>query len=270
MTGRSYETVARPVVDPEPGGRGPSWTAMAWAEVDKLRTTRAVTALLLGQAGLVGLAVTGVMLSSGVSEAELATDLGVRRVLEHAGLATVISLVIGVMAIAGEYRHGTITDTYLSEPRRGRVLSAKLAVNAAVGAVAGVVSAAVAIAATTTWMGVRDVPFDSSSTAVVRSLAGLIAWNTCYAVIGVALGALLRNVTGAIVLSLVWTGIVEGALAALAPDVGRWLPATAALALGHGTGENLLPQAGAALALLAYTAVLAIAAVAVTGRRDAV
>jgi ABC-2 type transport system permease protein len=266
----SGRTEARVPAATAPDGRGPSWRAVVAGEVDKVTTTRVVSGLLLAQAGLVALAVTGVVLASGVSEADLASDIGVRRVLEHGGLATVLSLVIGVMAVAGEYRHATITDTYLSEPRRGRVLAAKSIVGAGIGTLAGLVSAVVALVATTTWMSVRDVAFDPWSETVVRSLTGLVAWNVCYAVIGVALGALVRNVTGAIVLVLLWTAVVEGAIAALAPDVGRWLPATAAVGLGYGSADSLLPQAGAGLVLLAYTAVLAAAAVVLTRRRDVV
>ena len=48
-----------------------------------------------------------------------------------------LALVLGVLIITGEYRHKTVTPTFLAEPRRGRVVTAKLGIGFGAGIVMG-------------------------------------------------------------------------------------------------------------------------------------
>ena len=92
------------------------FSGLVRAEVAKLTSTRAAGWLVLAAAALSALAVSGVV-NAGVARSALATETGVRTVLGHGGLAAILPLVLGVLVSAGEYRHGTVVDTFLSEPR---------------------------------------------------------------------------------------------------------------------------------------------------------
>ena len=96
--------------------------------------------------------------------------------LAHVGMTSIFTLVFGILAVAGEYRHKTITDTYLGTPRRGRVVAAKLGVYAVAGALMGVVSSIVAVSATAIWLNAKGYSLDLGSSDVWRTLAGCVVW----------------------------------------------------------------------------------------------
>ncbi len=104
------------------------------SEFRKVSTVRGPW-LLLAAGPLIVLAGIAGLVQSGADLRDPATQ---NRALAHVGLAAVFTLVFGILAVAGEYRHATITDTYLTAPRRGRVAAAKLTVYALIGAAAGV------------------------------------------------------------------------------------------------------------------------------------
>jgi ABC-2 type transport system permease protein len=240
------------------------------SELAKLLTTRAVKWVVLAELFLVALAESGAIASGALSTAKLETPGGVRLVLEHGGLAAIMSLVIGILVTAGEYRHGTIADTFLSVPRRTPVVVAKLWIGFFAGVLAGILSSLTALVTAVIWYSAKGLSFDVTSASVVRSLIGIVLWHAMYATIGVALGALLRSQAVAIVLAVIWIFVAETAVAQLVVSVGRWLPATAARGLGYSSDSGLLPQLGAGFVLAGWAAVAAVAAIAVTKRRDVV
>jgi ABC-2 type transport system permease protein len=222
-------------------------------EWHKLRTVRGPWLLVAAQLLLTGLAVAGSIVAG------IPDD---RMVLAHGGVPSIFALVLGIGAVAGEQRHRTITDTFLSTPRRGRVLAAKLATYTLVGLAVGVASAAVTAA-----VAVLGGDVDLGDTANLRMLAGIAIWNALYAALGVGLGALVGNLTGAIVIALAWIALVEQALSRLFDAVADWLPLASAQSLAN------LPDAGASqltggLVLAGYAAVLCVAAAVALGRRD--
>ena len=237
-------------------------------ELYKLRTVRAPLVLLgLSQLLIVG-GVTGLVLSSD----SLRTADAAPGALAHAGLASLFTLVLGIMAVAGEYRNNTITDTFLSTPRRARVVGAKVVAYALAGAGFAVVNAVTAVVATRVWWAVKDVPLDLGDAELWRTIAGCAAWNVAFAVVGVGVGALVRNLTAAIAAALAWIALVEGIVGQLVGDLARWLPFATGSALGHlpGRAGELGPvsQVAAASALAGYAALFALVAITTTVRRD--
>lgn len=249
-------------------GRRPFGRLVA-GELRKLSSTRAPRWVAASAVGMTLLALSGAVASGGIPEDTMATPDGVRLVLGHGGLAAILSLVLGVLATASEHRHGTVVDTLLSEPRRGRVLTAKAATLAVVGAATGVVVAGAAWLGAVAWYAGKgiDLPLALGDGDTLRTLAGIVAWNALYAVLGVALGTIIRTPAGAVVTAVLWIFVLETAVAGLVPDVGRWLPATAALALGNTPVDDILGQGAGGAVLLGWAAAgLAAAYVSTTGR----
>jgi ABC-2 type transport system permease protein len=242
--------------------------ALIHIELYKLRTVRAPLLLLaVSQLVIIG-GVSGLVISGN----NLRDPKTISQALAHAGLVSLLTLVLGIMAVAGEYRNKTITDTYLSTPRRGRVVQAKLYASAIAGAAFGIVNAITALITAYLWWAAKGVPFDLSGTAVWHTIAGCFAWNIAFAVIGVGIGALVRNLTAAIAAALAWIALVEGIVGQLVGGLAKWLPFASGSALGDmtvaGSTVRPLPQVGAGLVLAGYAALFAVVAVSTTVRRD--
>ena len=238
------------------------------SEFRKISTVRSPWLLLAAGPLLVVAGVTGLVQSGGNVH-----DPAVQsKALAHVALAALFTLIFGIFAVAGEYRHGTVTDTFLSTPARSRVVAAKLAVYGSAGAVAGLVSSAVAVAVTAAWWSAKGGSFSLSSADSWRTIIGGVAVNAAFAAIGVGVGALLRNLAVAIAAALAWIALVEGIAGQLVgAGLARWLPFSASEALGRAnmTGTSgFLPQWGGGLVLAGYAIAFAAAAMVTTLRRD--
>lgn len=201
----------------------------------------------------------------------------VTTLLAQVGTASTFVLVLGVIAMTGEFRHMTITSSFLATPRRGRVLVAKMGLYAVLGAAIAVVTMAVVVLVTLVTLTQFDhAPITASMIGSV--LAGAIIGFALYAILGVSLGALIKSQITAIILALVWVLLVEALLSVLLPAVSKWLPGGAlnsAMAVavtadpaGGVTEADRLPAWGGVAVLLAYAVVFAVLASRTTLRRD--
>ena len=195
---------------------------------------------------------------------------GIRQVLSSASSGAVLVLLLGILLMAGEYRHSTVTSTFLVTPVRSRVVAAKLVAGALIGVLIAVAASAITVAVALPWLASEGVTVSLLSRDVGVVLLGATAATALYALVGVGLGAMLRNQTAAVVTALVWTTVVESILVVAAPQVGRWLPGGANAALSGLTtpGGSLLPMWAGAAVFLAYGLVFALVGIRVTARRD--
>lgn len=238
------------------------------AEWLKLRTTRLLHGMLPAAVLISLAAVAGVVVSADGRDA-LETTKGIRQVLSVTGAGAIIVLVVGIIISAGEYRHGTAADTFLTTPRRQRVLAAKLAVGAGVGLATGAVTSLASIGIASLLYSVEDAAFPFDDAEVWLTLAGTLAYTTLFAVLGVALGSLVRNQVLAVTGAFAWFAVVEHTLVNLVPDVGRWLPAAAGQAMVRTPLDSLLSPLGGAAVLAAYGAAIALAGIRAEATRDA-
>jgi ABC-2 type transport system permease protein len=241
---------------------------MIGSEFRKLTTLRSPWLLLAAGPLIVIAGITGLIQSGG----DVHDPAVQSAALAHVGIAAMLTLIFGILAVAGEYRHGIITSTFLSCPRRGRVIAAKLAVYALIGAAAGLISSLAAIATTAAWWKQQGGSFQLSAGSTWLTLGGGVAVNVAFAAIGVGVGALVRNLVAAVALTLAWIALIEGiAGQLLGSAAARWLPFYASEALDRtslSTTARLLPQWGGGLVLLGYAAAFAAAAVLTTLKRD--
>lgn len=243
--------------------------ALVRAEVMKLRTTRLALVLMACSGLLAGLGALAMILTAGQPQAlDLSRHADVLAIYAAASGGTPLALVLGVVIVTAEYRHGTITGTLLVQPRRGGVLAAKVVTGVLAGLAFALVSTVATLAVALPGLALHGDVAPVGAGEVAGVLAGSAASVAVWGAIGVAIGALVTNQVAAIVVALVWTSLVEGSLVAFLPDVGRWLPSGAAAALAQsGEGDMLAVWAGGLL-FLAYAAAAALVAARPFIRRD--
>ncbi|MCK8476073.1 ABC transporter permease [Microbacterium aurugineum] len=256
-------------------------------EIVRLRATRlplwsALIALACGGGMTLLLTLTGPQ-NAQPPMPDIDTPEGVGFVL---GIGTVLLFVpalIGTIAITSEYRHRTIGTTFLVVPRRGRVLTAKLAVYAVLGLVYGAVFGLSALLALIVASWTRGVPLGVNPADLMPALIQLGLAAAVYMLLGVGIGALARSPLVAVGIVLGYFMFAEYILM-LIPGVNAIYPllpggATASLtrfdfladAIASQTTLTPAPMVSPALGasiLVAYAAAAATLAVVIPLRRD--
>jgi ABC-2 type transport system permease protein len=188
------------------------------------------------------------------------------------GVVTIIALLLGILGMAGEYRHETITTTFLAIPRRRDVVVAKLAAHAIGGAAIGAAAVAIPAAIAIPWLRSRGIAVEIDGD-LLRVAAGGIVSAALYGALGVSVGAVIKNQTVACATVLVWLLAIEGIVGDVFAGAAfvEWLPSAAARALVHvGPRGDVLSLPLAAFAFAAYVAGFAAAAIHSTLQRDVV
>jgi ABC-2 type transport system permease protein len=238
-------------------------TRLIRTELRKLRTVRSAPLIIAGLAAFAVLATFAITTGAGTDgNPPLTPDSYAESLRAPLSLLTGGVLVLGILAMAGEYRHGTVVGTYLLTPRRHRIVAAKAATLALVGAATAALVAVVSSAVAVPVFADRDVALQLGSGESLLVIAGIAAAAALYGALGVGLGAVVRNQTAAVTVALVWMLAVEGLL----PNIlrmgalGRWLPWGTVKSVTQWDGA--LPAAvGVALLVTYVSAVVAAGAV---------
>lgn len=234
------------------------------AEAIKLRTVR-TTWLMLG----IGLLVEALFAGLYVGLVSL-DDVGpIREVQTSTGLLMVMLLVLGVLTITAEFRHGIAGTTFLAAPRRYPVLVAKLGAVLAVGILTGLAFVAVNGGLALPLFSARDGALPPTG-EVVSVYAGVVVSFALLCAFGLGVGAIIRNQVGAIIAALAFFFILSPLPELLPGNIGDYFPAQATGSL-HGlpdATEEGLGQVAGGLVLAAWSGALVLIGTLLIHRRD--
>jgi ABC-2 type transport system permease protein len=238
------------------------------SELLKIRTApRTVLGLLLAELAIVAIGTASTIDSFdeqgsdefGVSRPDLERDL-----IDVTSATLLFALILGVLLITWEYRHGTISQTFLVTPVRDRVLAVKAFVAGLVGAALVVPALLLMLVIAELW--VRD-RLDFQGHDV--QLAGRVFLAAAIvSVLGMEIGAITARQLGAIVVAFAWAIFAEPALA-LWGGLEEYLPVHAIFGgvLGFAEDGSLSFERGL-LTIVVYIVALGVLAIAFTRRRD--
>jgi ABC-type transport system involved in multi-copper enzyme maturation permease subunit len=182
-----------------------------------------------------------------------------------------VAILLGITLVTREWRHGTITPTFLATPRRERVTVAKLAAAGVVGFLVAVLALVVVLVVAIPWLTAIDEPFDL--TGEVRERMGLVVTATVlWGLLGAAIGSLVHSQVGATLGTILWFLLIEplarvGLDLLDTGDAAGYLPGSVLSAAAGRPDESLSVSAGITGAL-AYVVVIGAAGIVRTGRRD--
>jgi ABC-2 type transport system permease protein len=224
-------------------------------------------AVLVGMAAINALAVVAGTDMDG-SKAFISTEADQRSLVAFAANALLGAALFGAIAVAREYGHHTVVPTFLASPRRHRAVIAQLTAIAVVGGVLSMVGTGLIILAVALSLPTTEFGLLLSVGAMAQIVAAAAVAGTAGSVLGAGIGALVRNVGGAVTSTFLVLFIVPPLVVQLASGTASWMPSTLANVLSGVTNEVGQPSAVVALAMWAM--VPAAVGLLATVRRDVI
>jgi len=238
-----------------------------------------------GLAGTFGAVATGALPSSGDGMPALPEAILPPLIYSLAtAVGYVFPLLIGVLLVTGEFRHKTLTPTFLATPRRGVALTGKVLAGIVMGLVYAVVAVASTVAPGAGILAAFGIDTQLGETDIWAMLGRMVIAFVLWALVGIGVGALVRNQVGAVVGVIAFTQFLEpilrtvGGFVEQVADAVQWLPGAASdslvgasiyttLGTAEGSGASLDWWAGG-LVLLGYAVVLLVLGHLFSWRRD--
>jgi ABC-2 type transport system permease protein len=193
-------------------------------------------------------------------------------------LAYLLTLVVGVMSIGSEYRHMTITSTFLSTPKRVHVMVAKVTSLLGIGVFYGLVFLLGSVGVGATTIAIKGFPPFPEVGTITRTLALSLLVLGLWSLVGLGAGILIPNQVAAILIAVGAAWILEPLLGLLlglvswGRTIAQYMPSQATSAMVGQVNASpdvvLLSWWAGALVLVAYAAVLAGIGSLLTVRRD--
>jgi hypothetical protein len=172
----------------------------------------------------------------------------------------------GAIAVAREYGHNTVVPTFLASPTRHRAVLAQLTAVAIGGAVLSLIGAGLTVTAVAIALPTTDYDFLVGIDNVTRVIAASGFGGAAGAVLGAGIGAIVRNVGGAVTLTVFTFMVAPPLIVQLANDTASWMPANLANVIS-GTVDDV-SQPAALGALVIWALVPAVIGLITVQRRD--
>ena len=240
------------------------------SELRKLTSTKMPLAFLIVLVVIAGLNAFVVIAGTDMdgSKGFIATAADQQSLIAFAANAFMGAGLFGAIAVAREYGHHTVVPTFLASPRRHRAVMAQLAAVAGVGGVLSVVGAGLTITAVALALPTTDYGFLVSAGNVVRVIGASGFAGAAGAILGAGIGAVVRNVGGAVTSAVLVLIIAPPLVVQLFSGSGSWMPGILANVLSGTATDVAAPAALAALA--AWAIIPAIIGLIAVERRDVV
>jgi hypothetical protein len=245
-------------------------TRLIRSELRKLATTKMPLAFLCVLITIAALNAFAVIAGTDMdgSKAFIATEADQQSLMAFAFNAFMGAGLFGAIAVAREYGHNTVVQTFLASPTRHRAVLAQLVAVAIGGCVLSLVGAGLTVTAVAVALPTTDYGFLVSIDNVIRVVAAAGFAGAAGAVLGAGIGAVVRNVGGAVTLAVFTFMVAPPLVVQLANGTASWMPANLANVISGTVDDVSQPAALAALAIWAL--IPAIIGLITVQRRDIV
>ena len=247
-----------------------TWLRLVRGELRKLTTTKLPWGFLAVLAVIAGIDAAVVMFGTDMdgSKGFIATAADQQSLMAFAFNAMLGTALFGAIAVAREYGHNTVVPTFLTTPRRARAVLAQLTAVLIGGGVLGLLGEALIIGGVALALPSTEYGFMVSAGNVTQLLASSTFAGAMGAVLGAGLGALIRNLGGAVTVVMMTLFVIPPLIVQLVSDAASWIPpALGTVISGVSTDVSLW---AALAALLCYALVPAAAGLLAVQRRDVV
>ena len=200
-------------------------TGLFVSEVRKVATTSTIYWLLAGGIAFSLLAVSSL---SGADDATMARPIVEQLFLFLGTFVKLAFLILGIRIVTDEFRFGTANPTFLFTPARRKVLLAKVGAATLYGTVMAAVTQVVLFGSAAALFAIKGHVLHIGSAGTYAFFGGILA-GTLWVVVGLGLGAIIRNQIIAIVGVVVWFMGLEDVIGSRMGDTDRFLPGRAGL-----------------------------------------
>ena len=205
-----------------------TWVRLVRGEIRKLTTTKMPWVFLVVVFVIAAIDAAVVVFGTDMdgSKAFIASGADQQSLMAFAFNAMLGTALFGTIAVAREYGHGTVVPTFLTSPRRPRAVLAQQIAVSLTGAALALIGQVLVIAAVVLALPSTDYGFMVSAGDLTQLLAASALAGAIGALLGAGLGAIIRNLGGAVAMVVLVLFVIPPLAAQLVTDAVSWIPTT--------------------------------------------